>query len=430
MKKNNKKYKRSRLNTKKRIRYHKKKKNNSYNIKKQIYNISNKAKDIINDDNIQKAKDFTNENIEKAKDTAIKSFEKAKDFTSESIDKFQKYLDENDVKGKIKNITNTGINTIKEHSKRKYPTRILKFFHRYYMLSFIILFILAMLIFRNIYLNHNNEIERRLNYSMTNYSPSLENIIIAKEDYYTNMIIRQISSNKTATNHIILKSSNIENLESALKNVFDGYNNNLEISVNETIKSSNNIINFWFAFLTVVIIVFTLIGIVINNNTLRKSKLKIKKFNALYKKQLKILKTEIKNFENLKNKNEQINSFYYLGNTAFDNNEYDEAVLYYDKVIELNGNFFNAYYNKAISYYHTNNYEKCSDELIKLYKNESILKTEKIKDIIIKSIIELANKNIDTSIRFCNDENIDYKSLNISDNNKQSLFSRIKNILG
>ena len=357
MKKNNKKYKRSRLNTKKRIRYHKKKKNNSYNIKKQIYNISNKAKDIINDDNIQKAKDFTNENIEKAKDTAIKSFEKAKDFTSESIDKFQKYLDENDVKGKIKNITNTGINTIKEHSKRKYPTRILKFFHRYYMLSFIILFILAMLIFRNIYLNHNNEIERRLNYSMTNYSPSLENIIIAKEDYYTNMIIRQISSNKTATNHIILKSSNIENLESALKNVFDGYNNNLEISVNETIKSSNNIINFWFAFLTVVIIVFTLIGIVINNNTLRKSKLKIKKFNALYKKQLKILKTEIKNFENLKNKNEQINSFYYLGNTAFDNNEYDEAVLYYDKVIELNGNFFNAYYNKAISYYHTNNYE-------------------------------------------------------------------------
>ena len=247
---------------------------------------------------------------------------------------------------------------------------------------------------------------------------------------YTNIIVKQISSNKTATNHIILKSSNIENLESALKNVFDGYNNNLEISVNETIKSSNNIINFWFAFLTVVIIVFTLIGIVINNNTLRKSKLKIKKFNALYKKQLKILKTEIKNFENLKNKNEQINSFYYLGNTAFDNNEYDEAVLYYDKVIELNGNFFNAYYNKAISYYHTNNYEKCSDELIKLYKNESILKTEKIKDIIIKSIIELANKNIDTSIRFCNDENIDYKSLNISDNNKQSLFSRIKNILG
>ncbi|WP_297207326.1 hypothetical protein [uncultured Brachyspira sp.] len=68
--------------------------------------------------------------------------------------------------------------------------------------------------------------------------------------------------------------------------------------------------------------------------------------------------------------------------------------------------------------------------MIKLYKNESILKTEKIKDIIIKSIIELANKNIDTSIRFCNDENIDYKSLNISDNNKQSLFSRIKNILG
>ena len=273
MKKNNKKYKRSRLNTKKRIRYHKKKKNNSYNIKKQIYNISNKAKDIINDDNIQKAKDFANENIEKAKD-----------FTSESIDKFQKYLDENDVKGKIKNITNTGINTIKEHSKRKYPTRILKFFHRYYMLSFIILFILAMLIFRNIYLNHNNEIERRLNYSMTNYSPSLENIIIAKEDYYTNMIIRQISSNKTATNNIVLKSSSINDLEATLKNVLDNYNKNLQTSLNETIKSSNTVINFWFAFLSVIIIIFTLVGIIINNRIIKTSKKRINKFNREYNK--------------------------------------------------------------------------------------------------------------------------------------------------
>ena len=295
------------------------------------------------------------------------------------------------------------------------------------MLTFIILFVLSMLMFRNIYLNHNMEIERRLNYSITNYSPSLENIIIAKEDYYTNMLIRQVSSNKTATNHIILKSSNIENLESALKNVFDNYYRNLEQSMNETIKSSNNLINFWFAFLTVIIIVFTLIGIVINNNILKKSKLKMNKFNTLYKKQLKVLKKEIKNFENLKNKNEEINNFYNIGNIAFDNNEYDAAISYYDKVIELSGNFFNAYYNRAISYYHTNNYEKSSEELIKLYKNNNVIKTKTIKEIIIKSIIELANKNIETAVKFCNDENIDYKSL---ENDKQSLFSRIKNILG
>ncbi|WP_028330020.1 tetratricopeptide repeat protein [Brachyspira alvinipulli] len=425
MKKNNK-SKRSKLNKQKRIRHYKKNKNNINN--KGFINDDNiqKAKDFAGE-NIEKAKDFANENIEKAKDAAIKSFEKAKDFTSDNIDKFQKYLDEKDVKGKIKNIADTGINTIKEHSKRKYPTRVLKFFHRYYMLTFIILFVLSMLIFRNIYLNHNMEIERRLNYSITNYSPSLENIIIAKEDYYTNMLIRQISSNKTATNHIILKSSNIENLESALKNVFDNYNRNLELSMNETIKSSNNVINFWFAFLTVIMIVFTLISIVINNNILKKSKLKMKKFNTLYKKQLKVLKKEIRNFENLKNKNEEINNFYNLGNIAFDNNEYDAAISYYDKVIELSGNFFNAYYNRAISYYHTNNYQKSSEELIKLYRNNSIIKTKTIKEIIIKNIIELANKNIETAVKFCNDENIDYKSL---ENDKQSLFSRIKNILG
>lgn len=427
MKKNNK-SKRSKLNRQKRIRHHKKNKNNIINKNKGFINDDNiqKAKDFASE-NIEKAKDFANENIEKAKDAAIKSFEKAKDFTSDNIDKFQKYLDEKDVKGKIKNIADTSINTIKEHSKRKYPTRVLKFFHRYYMLTFIILFVLSMLMFRNIYLNHNMEIERRLNYSITNYSPSLENIIIAKEDYYTNMLIRQVSSNKTATNHIILKSSNIENLESALKNVFDNYNRNLEQSMNETIKSSNNLINFWFAFLTVIMIVFTLISIVINNNILKKSKLKMNKFNTLYKKQLKVLKKEIKNFENLKNKNEEINNFYNLGNIAFDNNEYDAAIYYYDEVIELSGNFFNAYYNRAISYYHTNNYEKSSEELIKLYKNNNVIKTKTIKEIIIKSIIELANKNIETAVKFCNDENIDYKSL---ENDKQSLFSRIKNILG
>lgn len=277
-------------------------------------------------------------------------------------------------------------------------------------------------------MTHNKEIERRLGYAVTNYSPSLDNIIIAKEEYYTNIIVKQISSNKTSTNNIVLKSSTTDDLELSLRNVLDNYNRNLEISINETVKSSNNIINFWFAFLTVIIIIFTLISIVINNNILKRSKLKIKKFNNVYKKQLKILKTEIKNFEILKEKNEKVNNFYNLGNIAFDNNEYDTAIFYYDKVIELSSNFFNAYYNKAISYYHTNDYNECSKQLIELYKNNMIDKTDKIKDIIIKSIIELANKNIETSIQFCNYKNIDYQSLNKE--NKQSLFSRIKNIFG
>ena len=151
-------------------------------------------------------------------------------------------------------------------------SRLLIFFHKHYILNFSILFIVAILVFRNIYITHNREIEKSLNYSITNYAPSLDNIIIAKEDYYTNMIIRQISSNKTATNNIVLKSSSINDLEATLKNVLDNYNKNLQTSLNETIKSSNTVINFWFAFLSVIIIIFTIIGIIINNRIIKTSK--------------------------------------------------------------------------------------------------------------------------------------------------------------
>ncbi len=181
-------------------------------------------------------------------------------------------MDEQNFKGKFKNIANAGMDKIKEHSKKKYMSRLLIFFHKHYILNFSILFIVAILVFRNIYITHNREIEKSLNYSITNYAPSLDNIIIAKEDYYTNMIIRQISSNKTATNNIVLKSSSINDLEATLKNVLNNYNKNLQTSLNETIKSSNTVINFWFAFLSVIIIIFTIIGIIINNRIIKTSK--------------------------------------------------------------------------------------------------------------------------------------------------------------
>ncbi len=253
-----------------RKKYHKKhdnsKKSQNDKFKNLQENITNKAKEYINE-----------ENIKKIKDTAGKSFEKAKNFTSENIDKFQKYLDEQDFKGKFQNIANAGIDKIKEHSKKRYISRLLIFLHKHYILNFSILFIIAILVFRNIYIyiSHNQEVEKILNYSITNYTPSLDNIIVAKEDYYTNMIIRQISSNKTATNNIILRSSSINDLEESLKNVFDNYNRNLETSLNETIKSSNKIMNFLFAFLTVIIIIFTLVGIIINNRIIKAQKIEL-----------------------------------------------------------------------------------------------------------------------------------------------------------
>ncbi|ANN64760.1 hypothetical protein SZ47_11085 [Brachyspira hyodysenteriae] len=404
------------VNPKRRKKYHNKHKKNN-KIKNLQENIANKAKEYINDENIQKIKD-----------TAGKSFEKAKNFTSENIDKFQKYLDEQDFKGKIQNIANAGMDKIKEHSKKKYISRFLIFLHKHYILNFSILFIIAILVFRNIYITHNREIEKNLNYSITNYAPSLDNIIVAKEDYYTNMIIRQISSNKTATNNIILKSSSINDLETSLKNVLDNYNRNLETSLNETIKSSNRVINFWFAFLSVIIIIFTLVGIIINNRIIKTSKKRISKFNREYNKRLNTMKKQVMEFKKLKKESEnnlQINSLYNLANTAFDNKDYNTSISYYNKVLELNNSFIHAIYNRAIAYYYVNNHTKCAFELITLYNNN---KSNEIKNLILKNIIELANDNIEIAILFCDNENIDYKSLQQKEE-KQSLFERIKNII-
>ncbi|ASJ20364.1 hypothetical protein BHAMNSH16_01280 [Brachyspira hampsonii] len=402
------------INTKRRKKYHKKNIKES-KIKNLRENITNKAKEYIND-----------ENIKKIKDSAEKGLKKAKDFTYDNIDKFQKYIDEKDIKGKVKNITNAGIDKIKEHSKKKYMTRFLKFIHRYYILTFLILFIISILVFRNIYITHNQKIENSLNYSITNFAPSLNNIIIAKEDYYTNYIIRTISSNKTITNNIILKSTSLDNLETSLKNILDNYNIMLQTSINETVKSYNNLINFWFAFLTVIIIVFIFITLVINNNILKKSKIKMKSFNNSYNKKVKEIKMHIKNFEKLKKENDktiEINKLYNLANTLFDLKDYNNSIYYYDRVIKLDNNFIYALYNKAVSYYYINDYNKCADDFIDLYNRES-----SIKALVLKNIIELANKNIEKAIQFFRNENIDYESLQ-QNKEKQSIFDRIRNIL-
>ncbi|MBW5389095.1 tetratricopeptide repeat protein, partial [Brachyspira hampsonii] len=277
-----------------------------------------------------------------------------------------------------------------------------------------------------IYITHNEKIENSLNYSITNFAPSLNNIIIAKEDYYTNIIISKISSNKNITNNIILKSTSLDNLETSLKNILDNYNIRLQTSINETVKSSNNLINFWFAFLTVIIIVFTLITLVINNNILKKSKRKIKVFNNNYNKKVKEIKMHIKNFEKLKKENDktiEINKLYNLANTLFDLKDYNNSIYYYDKVLELDNNFIYSIYNKAVSYYYINDYNKCTDNFIYLYNKES-----SIKDLALKNIIELANKNVEKAIQFCLSENIDYKSLQQNEE-KISIFDRIRNIL-
>ncbi|OEJ13877.1 hypothetical protein BFL38_03810 [Brachyspira hampsonii] len=89
------------------------------------------------------------------------------------------------------------------------------------------LFILSMIVFAALYFAHNMLVSYRLDKAMERYSSPLENIIITKEEFYTNVIITEIESNKFITNNIILKSSSIEDLQNAFTEAIDSHTKNL-----------------------------------------------------------------------------------------------------------------------------------------------------------------------------------------------------------
>lgn len=55
-----------------------------------------------------------------------------------------------------------------------------------------------------------------------------------------------------------------------------------------------------------------------------------------------------------------------LGNIYFDQEQYDAALKYYQKAIELNPNYVVAYYNVANIYYNQGNYSAAKNYLNKI----------------------------------------------------------------
>ena len=134
------------------------------------------------------------------------------------------------------------------------------------------LFILSMVVFGALYFIHNLYISYRLDKVMQRYTSPLENIIITKEEYYTNIILTEIESNKFITNNIILKNSSIEDLEKSFEKAIDTHTKSLQVSMGEVVKTSSDTLNFWFAFISVVMIVFSFAGAFVNNNILKEAK--------------------------------------------------------------------------------------------------------------------------------------------------------------
>ena len=159
------------------------------------------------------------------------------------------------------------------------------------IMPFIILFLISIVIFAFLYFLHSKNIENRFNNTLQNYEKSI------------NLIFENAITNNGS-------NENIYSAKEDLKLSFEVGFKMLESSINEIMKSSNDILQFWFAFLSVIMIVFTLIGFFLNNNILNQTT-----------KQLEIVKIGAKNYINKIKKKSKVENDKLIENIKSKSNE-------------------------------------------------------------------------------------------------------------
>lgn len=120
-------------------------------------------------------------------------------------------------------------------------------------------------------------------------------------------------------------------------------NSNYELlkdSINNSIKISMDNITFWFGFLSIIMVVFSILGIFMNNEYLERSKSIFQDIEKEGTKRMKVL-----------------NDFY-LGLYNSNVGDYENAIFYYTQAINLDNNNFEAYSNRGFAYYNLNEYDK------------------------------------------------------------------------
>ena len=270
-------------------------------------------------------------------------------------------------------------NENQKDNKENFLTKFLKAIHEYYIFSFIFLFSLSIIIFAIIYICHSKNIENRFNNTLQNYEKSMSaifnNMAITNgnnENIYTNL---SQTNNNIVINNNQLQNNSIENLKLSFEVGFKM----LESSMNEIMKNSNDILQFWFAFLSVIMIVFTIIGFFLNNNILENAKKQLEMIEKEAKNSIYKIKTEAKEETNKlieeNNKNIQEYNLFNLSTQAYYNKDYKLAIYYATEAIKLNNKNSALYNNIGFAKYNLanseienkNKYNKLIKETIKYY---------------------------------------------------------------
>lgn len=114
----------------------------------------------------------------------------------------------------------------------------------------------------------------------------------------------------------------------------------LKDSINNSIKISMDNITFWFGFLSIIMVVFSILGIFMNNEYLEKSK-------SLFQ-----------NIEEESTKRIKSAHYFYSGLQHINIGEYEKSILDFNQVVNLDNNNFEAYSNRGFAYYNLNEYDK------------------------------------------------------------------------
>ena len=279
------------------------------------------------------------------------------------------------------NNTNNDNNNTKEKNKTNKKNIIIDFFKRHFsFMLYSIICIIFLLILICKYSKYTNESKTLIENSIKQFELNSQTQL---SNYYE--FLKETVTNESFESKEFIKNT----LEEAFKPNID--------LLRETLKDSKdfsiNTVTFWLAFLSLIMIIFTILGIYANNKIMesnqRQSELIIEKTEFESNQTLKELNEKAKGIEETlkkieeqtkqSEKNADMAKVSELLTRALNeqmNQNYDEAIKFYTEALKINSENKMALNNRGNLY--TDKYEECKEEE---YFNKALEDYNKVLDI-------------------------------------------------
>ncbi|WP_288695151.1 hypothetical protein [uncultured Brachyspira sp.] len=279
------------------------------------------------------------------------------------------------------NNTNNDNNNTKEKNKSNKKNIIIDFFKRHFsFMLYSIICIIFLLILICKYSKYTNESKTLIENSIKQFELNSQTQL---SNYYE--FLKETVTNESFESKEFIKNT----LEEAFKPNID--------LLRETLKDSKdfsiNTVTFWLAFLSLIMIIFTILGIYANNKIMesnqRQSELIIEKTEFESNQTLKELNEKAKGIEETlkkieeqtkqSEKNADMAKVSELLTRALNeqmNQNYDEAIKFYTEALKINSENKMALNNRGNLY--TDKYEECKEEE---YFNKALEDYNKVLDI-------------------------------------------------